>query len=147
MFIGGSVCSTASGIKIYNIAIMIKSAWWEIQSIFLPKNMIVKRKVFHDNKVIYITNDSIKQVLTFILVYLLLFVVSTAIVLLFCNDFKIAYSIVAGSIGNTGLGPSYINPSIPFVVKIVLIFDFLAGRIGIWPALLPLVYFINKINH
>ena len=78
--------------------------------------------------------------------YLLLFLVSTIILLMFCNDFKVAYSIVAGSIGNTGLGPSYINTSIPLVVKIVLIFDFLAGRIGIWPALIPLVYIINNIN-
>lgn len=146
MFIGGSVCSTASGIKIYNIAIMIKSIWWDILSIFLPKNMIFKRKVFHNNKVIYLTDDSIKQVFSFIIIYLLLFVISTVIVLLFCNDFKIAYAIVAGSIGNTGLGPSYINPSIPLVVKIVLIFDFLVGRIGIWPALLPLVYLVNRIN-
>lgn len=146
MFIGGSVCSTASGIKIYNIAIMIKIVWWEIQSIFLPKHIIIKRKVYHDNKLIILNDDAIKQVLTSFIVYLLLFVVSTMIVLMFCNDFQIAYSIVAGSIGNTGLGPSYINPSIPFAVKIVLIFDFLVGRIGIWPALLPLVYLINNIN-
>ncbi|RAP53661.1 MAG: hypothetical protein BZ138_00195, partial [Methanosphaera sp. rholeuAM270] len=66
MFIGGSVCSTASGIKIYNVALMIKSVWWEIQSIHLPKNLIFKRKVFHDNKVIDLTNDSLKTVLTFI---------------------------------------------------------------------------------
>ena len=37
MFIGGSICSTASGIKIYNIVIVLKSIWWEIQSLFLPK--------------------------------------------------------------------------------------------------------------
>lgn len=146
MFIGGSVCSTASGIKIYNVVIILKSIWWEIQSIFLPKNIIVNRKVFHNNKFINISNKSVKQILTFIFAYLLLFVVSTGIVLLFCNDFKIVVSIVAGAIGNTGLGPSYINPSIPFVVKIVLIFDFLAGRIGIWPALLPLFFIIDEVK-
>ena len=36
--------------------------------------------------------------------------------------------------------------SIPFVVKIVLIFDFLAGRIGIWPALLPLFFIIDEMK-
>lgn len=146
MFIGGSICSTASGIKIYNVAVILKSIWWEIQSIFLPKNIIVYRKVFHDNKEITVSNDALKQILTFICTYLLLFVVSTTIVLFFCNDFKIAIAIVAGSIGNTGLGPSYINTSIPLVVKIVLLFDFLAGRIGLWPALLPLFYMIEEIN-
>jgi len=146
MFIGGSICSTASGIKIYNIAIILKSIWWELQSIFLPKNIIVFRKVFHDNREITVSNDSLKQIFTFISAYLLLFVISTVIVLFFCNDFKIAVAIVAGSIGNTGLGPSYINTSIPLLVKIVLLFDFLAGRIGLWPALLPLFFVIEEIN-
>ena len=66
MFIGGSICSTASGIKIYNIAIILKSIWWELQSIFLPKNIIVLRKVFHDNREITVSNDSLKQIFTFI---------------------------------------------------------------------------------
>ena len=92
------------------------------------------------------SNDSLKQIFTFISAYLLLFVISTVIVLFFCNDFKIAVAIVAGSIGNTGLGPSYINTSIPLLVKIVLLFDFLAGRIGLWPALLPLFFVIEEIN-
>lgn len=146
MFIGGSVCSTASGIKIYNIVIVLKSIWWEIQSIFFPKNIIVFRKVFHDNKEITVSNESLKQIFTFIFAYLLLFVVSMVIVLFFCNDFKVAVAIVAGSIGNTGLGPSYINTSIPLIVKIVLLFDFLAGRIGLWPALLPLFFIAEEIN-
>ena len=123
MFIGGSVCSTASGIKIYNVVIILKSVWWEIQSIYLPKNIVIKRKVFHDNKDIDISFMFVRSILMFFITYLLLFVISTIILLIFCNDFQIAYSIVAGSIGNTGLGPSYINTSIPDIVKIVLIFD------------------------
>lgn len=146
MFIGGSICSTASGIKIYNIVIVLKSIWWEIQSLFLPKNIIHYRKLYHNNKEITITNESLKQVFTFIFAYLALFVVSTGILLFFCSDFKIAIAIVAGSIGNTGLGPSYINTSIPLIVKIVLLFDFLAGRIGIWPALLPIFLIVDEIN-
>lgn len=147
MFIGGSVCSTASGIKIYNVVIILKSVWWEIQSIYLPKNIVIKRKVFHDNKDIDISFMFVRSILMFFITYLMLFVISTIILLIFCNDFQIAYSIVAGSIGNTGLGPSYINTSIPDIVKIVLIFDFLAGRIGLWPALLPLVYINNSIQN
>ncbi|MDO5826376.1 MAG: potassium transporter TrkG, partial [Methanosphaera sp.] len=146
MFIGGCATSTASGIKIYNVAVMIKDLWWEIQSMLLPKGVTIKRKIHHNNREIHLTNDSLRQIFAFILIYILLFVFSTLIVLMFCNNFEVAYSIVASSIGNTGIGPSYINPSIPFVVKIVLIFDFLAGRIGIWPALLPFIYLVNRFN-
>lgn len=146
MFIGGSVCSTAGGIKLYNIAIMLKSIWWETKTIFLPKHVILKKRVFHDKKQREISNTTIQTILVYIFAYIMLFVVSTIIVLIYCQDFQIAYAIVAGSVGNTGLGPSYINTQIPTVVKIVLIIDFWGGRIGIWPILLPVVYVINTIN-
>ena len=147
MFIGGCATSTASGIKIFNVAVMIKAVWWEIHSMLLPKDVIIKRNVFHNNRQMHISNYLLKQVFTFFMVYLLLFVLSTVIVLVFCNDFQTAYSIVAASIGNTGLGPSYISTSMPVVVKVVLIFDFLAGRIGIWPILLPFIYLINRFGY
>ena len=126
---------------------MIKAVWWEIHSMLLPKDVIIKRNVFHNNRQMHISNYLLKQVFTFFMVYLLLFVLSTVIVLVFCNDFQTAYSIVAASIGNTGLGPSYISTSMPVVVKVVLIFDFLAGRIGIWPVLLPFIYLINRFGY
>lgn len=146
MFIGGAVCSTAGGIKIYNVVIMIKAIWWETQAIFFPKHTIINRKLFHDNKLITISLSLIKTTLVYILAYILIVAISTIIVIYYCNDFQTAYTIVAGSVGNTGLGPSYINTSIPLVVKVLLIFDFLAGRIGIWPVLLPLAYLVNSID-
>jgi len=51
-----------------------------------------------------------------------------------------AYTLVAASMGNTGVGPAFINPGISIVVKIVLIIDFWVGRIGVWPLLLSIVY-------
>ena len=146
MFIGGCVCSTAGGIKVYNIIIMFKSIIWEVKRMFLPKHVIIKKKVFHNKVVREIKDESITIIQIYIILYVLLFLVSTAVVLSYCQDFQLAYSVVAASVGNTGLAPSYINTSIPIVVKVVLIIDFWAGRIGIWPALLPLLFLLNKIK-
>lgn len=145
MFIGGCVCSTAGGIKVYNIVIMFKSILWEVKRLILPKNVIIKKKVFHIKQYTTISDHSITIIQVFIILYVLLFMISTAIVLIYSQDFQLSCSVVAASVGNTGLAPSYIDSSIPIVVKITLIIDFWAGRIGIWPVLLPLLYAYNKI--
>lgn len=146
MFIGGCVCSTAGGIKIYNVALAIKSLWWSLQRMFSPKKIIFTRKIFHNKYNQEITPESIQTVYTYIFMYILLFLISLGIVLFYCNNFQTAYSVVAASIGNTGLSLSYISQNIPVVVKIVLIIDFWAGRIGIWPILLPIAYMVNKFS-
>ncbi len=145
MFIGGCVCSTAGGIKVYNIIIMFKSIVWEVQRMFLPKNMVIKRRVFHDRQSRQISSETISIIHTYIFLYVLLFIVSTAIVLIHCQDIHLAVSVVAASVGNTGLAPSYIDSSLPLIIKLVLIFDFWAGRIGIWPVILP-IFAISNIR-
>lgn len=146
MFIGGCVCSTAGGIKIYNIAIVLKSLWWSIQQMFIPQKVIFRKKIFHNKLNREITIDTIRTVQVYVFFYILLFLISLVIVLFYCNDFETAYCVVAASIGNTGLSLSYVSQSIPMVVKIVLIIDFWAGRIGIWPILLPIAFMVNKFT-
>lgn len=146
MLCGGAVCSTAGGIKIYNIVVMFKAIWWETQQMFLPTNTVIKRKIYHDQKKREISKDTIRTILVYIIAYVLLFIVSTLIVLMFCKNLEISFTIVAASIGNTGVGPSFISPSLPLVVKIVLIIDFWAGRIGVWPLLLSIVYLVYMLQ-
>ncbi|MDO5826454.1 MAG: TrkH family potassium uptake protein [Methanosphaera sp.] len=146
MFIGGCVCSTAGGIKVYNIIIMFKSIVWEVQRMFLPKNMVIKRNVFHDRQLRQISSETISIVHVYVVLYVLLFLISTGVVLIHCQDIQLASSVVAASVGNTGLAPSYIDSSLPLVIKITLIIDFWAGRIGIWPILLPIFSVSNKIR-
>lgn len=147
MFIGGCVCSTAGGIKIYNIAIVIKSLWWSVQQMFIPQKVIFRKKIFHNKINREIPEETIRTVQVYVFFYLALFVISLVVVLFYCNDFETAYCVVAASLGNTGLSLSYITPNIPIVVKIVLIIDFWGGRIGIWPILLPIALVINKFTN
>ena len=85
----------------------------------------------------------IRTILVYILAYILIFIISTMIILMFSNNFEVAYTLAAASLGNTGVGPAYINVGIPVIVKIILIIDFWVGRIGVWPLLLSIVYITN----
>ena len=146
MICGGGICSTASGIKLYNVYLLFKSLWWEGQHIFQSKNTIIHKKIYHDRRIINITNKEIKSVFIYAILYIIIFIIGATIILIFTKDVQSAYVISASAIGNIGIGPESINITTPAVVKIVMIIEFWIGRIGVWPILLIIVYEINKIN-
>lgn len=143
-FVGGSICSTSGGIKLYNIVILFKSIWWEVEEMMLPKNTIKPKKINHDKKVREISDKTIKTILIFIVSYILIYLLSTFVILFYCNDFVTASTVAALSIGNTGITVDYISASMPFMVKVVLIIDFWVGRISVWPLFLGVLYMINR---
>jgi trk system potassium uptake protein TrkH len=143
-FVGGSICSTSGGLKLYNIVILFKSIWWEVEEMMLPKNAIKPKKINHDKKSREISNKTIKTILIFILSYILIFIISSFVILFYCNDLGLAFTVAALSIGNTGISVSYINASMPFMVKVILIIDFWVGRISVWPLFLGVLYLINR---
>ncbi len=143
-FVGGSICSTSGGIKLYNIVILFKSIWWEVEEMMLPKNTIKPKRINHDKKEREITDKTIKTVLIFIVSYILIYLLSTFVILFYCNDFATASTVAALSIGNTGITVDYISASMPIMVKIVLIIDFWVGRISVWPLFLGVLYLINR---
>jgi trk system potassium uptake protein TrkH len=142
--VGGSICSTSGGIKLYNIVILFKSIIWEVEEMMLPKNTIKPKKINHDKKVREISNKAIKTILIFVVSYILIFILSTFVILFYCNDFSLAATVAALSIGNTGISVDYISASMPFMVKLILIIDFWVGRISVWPLFLGVLYLINR---
>ena len=146
MICGGGICSTSSGIKLYNIYLLFKSFWWEGQSMFLPKNSVIVKRIYHDKKYIDITNNDIRSVLIYVMAYIMIFILGATIILIYTQNLELAYTISASSLGNTGLGPAYVGIAAPAAVKIVMIIEFWIGRTGMWPILLLIVYEINKVG-
>ena len=143
-FIGGSICSTSGGIKLYNVVILFKSIWWEVEEMILPKNAIKPKRVFHDKKYRDISKSSIKTILIMVISYMLIFLLGMFVLLFYCNDVQLATTLSALSIGNTGIHVDYISVNMPLVVKIVLIIEFWVGRISVWPLFLSVIYLINR---
>lgn len=143
-FVGGSICSTSGGIKLYNIVILFKSIVWEIEEMVLPRNVVKPKKINHDKKVREISNKTIKTILIFAVSYILIFLLSSFVILFYCNDFGLATTVAALSIGNTGISVDYISASMPFMVKLVLIIDFWVGRISVWPLFLAILFMITR---
>ncbi len=143
-FVGGSICSTSGGIKLYNIVVLFKAILWEVEEMMLPNNVIIHRRINHDNKQRELSNKTIKTILIFILSYILIYLASTFVILFYCNDLTVASTVAALSIGNTGIAVDYISLNMPLVVKLVLIIDFWVGRISVWPLFIGVLYLINR---
>jgi trk system potassium uptake protein TrkH len=135
MFVGACAGSTGGGIKISRILILIRNAWNQLLSMICPhrvKRVTVDRRPV-DQEIIHATN-------VYLIWYVLIFLVSVALLSIDNNDFITNFTSTTACINNIGPGLGKVGPtgnyaffSVPS--KLVLIFDMLAGRLELFPML------------
>lgn len=136
MFIGACAGSTGGGIKVSRIIILFKSLSKELQMMIHPKQI---KKITMDQKTV--DHDTVRAVNSFIVCYILVFVLSITAVAFDDHDLITNFTAVAAAVNNIGPGLELVGPTQNFgffspVSKMVLIFDMLAGRLEIFPMLL-----------
>jgi len=145
MLVGGGTCSTGGGIKWQRINILAHSIEDEIINLLQPSNAVVVSK-YHHFKDIKITDKAVKYTLTFISIYLLMFMISVLIISVFYNNLPAVLFEVASAMANVGLGDAIVGASSPLIIKIVFIVDFWLGRLEIWPILIVLYHIAKKVK-
>lgn len=135
MVIGAGSCSTGGGIKWLRIGIMFKGVWWQIRTFLLPKSAKIPHKIHHITDM-RADETLLKLTGMFVFVYLLMYMISVIIVLLYYQNVSQVLFEVASAMSNVGLGSGLITSTSPYIVKIVFIADFWIGRLEIWPVLL-----------
>ena len=136
MFIGGCAGSTACGIKIFRLQMLIIFLKNQIKKLISPNSVIVVK--YNNQK---ITDDFIKSVITFIFSFLFIFLIIALLLSLTGLDFITAISGAASSISNVGpglgdiIGPNGNYKNIPDVSKWVLSFGMLLGRLELFAIL------------
>ncbi len=130
MLIGGSSGSTASGIKIFRIGVMLKSFYWNLRKISTPHIVLIKK--FGMQK---FSDDAIKSILIFIMLYLIF--IAAGIGVLVSQGYPLEESMfdVVSAQGNMGLSVGLANIDMTFIGKLMLIINMLAGRLEIWSVL------------
>lgn len=109
LFSGASAGSTAGGIKIVRIVILMKNGFLEFKKRLHPNAII---PVYLNKQVV--PSHIIYNLLAFIFLYLFVFVCGSVIMTAFGENFEVAISSVATSIGNVGPGISDVGPSHSF---------------------------------
>jgi trk system potassium uptake protein TrkH len=135
MLIGGASGSTAGGIKLYRFAIVVQTIRWFILRPLLPAESKIAVKLRGEA----IESDTIKQAFSIASLYLLLATVSSLCFLLYGGASLVdAVFESASAIGTVGLSSGLTSPSLPALLKLVLVVDMWLGRLEILPVLVVL---------
>lgn len=146
MFIGACAGSTGGGLKVSRLVILAKTFLNEISHYIHPN--IIKSTRF-DNKPL--DKSIIKGVSAFFAIYIFIFTASVLLVTLDGKDLITSFTAVAATFNNIGPGLGLVGPSghfnvFSYPVKLILIFDMLAGRLEIFPMMILCIPSIWKMK-
>ncbi len=146
LFIGGSAGSTAGGIKFVRHLTFIKNSWLEFKRLVHPR-AIVPLMINGDR----VTGRIITHIMNFLLLYLLIFVLGSAILSIMGYDLLTSFGAVATSLGNVGPGIGLVGPVNNFAffsdgAKIFLSFIMLLGRLELFTILILFTPFFWRAN-
>jgi trk system potassium uptake protein TrkH len=130
MMMGGMLGSTAGGIKIDRIRLMLKSIPWLVKKAISPSEAIIPLK--QDGKIV--ENESLIITQAFAFCYLLTIIIGTAIIIVTGESFLDSSFQTVSAIGGVGMQTTSIYLFHP-VAKTVLIVAMLFGRLEIFPVM------------
>lgn len=135
MFLGGCSGSTSGGIKMVRHLTILKNFKRMIRQLIAPRSVIV---IKINNKAL--NEESNTSILTFVLIYFLIYVSGTLIMILLGTDIKTAGGSVATCMAGIGPGLGSVGPAgnfahLPDAGKILLSFLMLVGRLEIYTIL------------
>jgi trk system potassium uptake protein TrkH len=132
MMIGGSAGSTAGGIKLFRLIVMVKLFRWALIRHLFPEE--AKLPVKYGGRVI--ADPDLKQVFGFVGMFLVLVCLSTLLLIVAGAGITGAFYESASAIGTVGLSAGVASAGLVDWAKLVLCFDMWAGRLEILPVLL-----------
>ena len=134
MFIGGGLGSTAGGIKVVRLLLLLRLAQLYVLQPALPRHAVVETRV--GGRVF--AGPDLRQVLGVIGVFTSVVIASWAAFLLFGHDPLDALFEVVSATGTVGLSSGLTSPSLEEPLKLVLCLDMWMGRLEILAVLVLL---------
>ena len=106
MFFGGSAGSTGGGVKIIRVLLIVKNSYLEIKRLIYPSAVLPVRL---DNRPI--SQNIVGNVLAFVFIYVLLMVISVAVISAMGYDMDTSFGAAAATLGNIGPGFGMVGPA------------------------------------
>ena len=139
MFMGASAGSTGGGMKCARIIVCIKYCYRELFKLIHPRSV---SHIKLNNTLI--PEELLRSILGFIVLYILIFIIATALLSSLGVDLLTSLGAVASCIGNIGPGLGSVGPTenfahLPQAGKWLLCWCMLAGRLEIYTVIILLV--------
>jgi len=129
MLIGGGTCSTAGGIKQYRVYLLAKGLMWDLRRSLLPASAVAENAVWEADRQVFVTDTRLRQIGLFVFLYLLTFVLGTAVLAAHGYGLQECLFEYASAIGTVGLSIGVTAPSAPAGVLWAEIVGMLLGRL------------------
>jgi len=136
MFIGGCAGSTACGIKIFRLQMLLMFLKDQIKKLIFPNSVIITK--YNNHK---ISDEFMKSVIIFIFTFLFIFLIIAMLLSISGLDFITSISGAASSISNVGpglgdmIGPNGNYKALPDLSKWILTAGMLLGRLELFAVL------------
>jgi trk/ktr system potassium uptake protein len=128
MIIGGSMASTAGGLKNMRVALLFKGIWHEIKRLITPESAYLTTK-YHHIKDTSVNSEMIKQTALIVISFFFLFLFGTIVGLFFNYSLdKSAFEAISAG-ANVGLSNGITSSAMPTLLKVVYIFLMWIGRL------------------
>ncbi len=135
MFLGGCAGSTAGGIKVGRVQVMLKAVLREIRRFMQPQAVIpvrMGRKVLDDRILL--------AILSFVALYLFILLIGVVAMIPLTPDIQTAVGAVVTCMGNVGpgfaaVGPTQTYAAVPETGKVILTMLMLVGRLELYTVL------------
>lgn len=146
LFLGASAGSTSGGIKFVRHATFLKNTWLEFKRIVHPRAIVPL--IINGERV---TGRIINNIMNFLLIYLITFVVGSMVISMMGYDFETSLGAVATCLGNVGPAIGQVGPVDNFAffspeAKFMLSFLMLLGRLELFTILILFTPFFWRAN-
>ena len=145
MFVGGEAGSTSGGMKVYRVALAARGLYWDLRERYGGGRRVFSCKVNRFGKRAACTEDELRGVEAFVVVYVLIFVAGSFAFTLCGASVQDAVFDFASCLGNTGVGIGFVSASSSPAVLCVGIAGMVLGRleivtvaVGLWSLTLGL---------
>lgn len=136
MLIGLGAGSTAGGIKLYRMAIVFKSIYYDIKSKLMPKRAVSSKKINFYGKDVELTNERVFEAHNFIMLYFIVLFIGTLIVSACGNSVGDSFFEVTSALSCVGVSIGVSGKDACNVVNWVEIISMFVGRLDIYPVIL-----------
>ncbi|QNM84273.1 TrkH family potassium uptake protein [Polaribacter pectinis] len=145
-FTGGSAGSTSGGVKVVRHIVMLKNSFLEFKKALHPNAIIPVR---YDGKTV--SQTIVFNILSFFIIYMLIFIIASVILTLFGLDFMSALGAAASSLGNIGPAIGSVSPidnfsHLSIAAKWFCSFLMLIGRLELFTVLILFTPFFWRKN-
>lgn len=140
MFIGGMSFSTAGGIKVFRLLLLLKKIKHYAQSIVLPSSVI--KPVRFDEKVV--TETEFSHVLLIIIMHIFMITIGALMISAYGYSFTDSLFEATSAASDVGLSSGIVSITNPLGIKITLIALMILGRLEYLPLFLVLSTMFRK---